>query len=303
MFSQSKLPAYDKMKLEAAKSEMLRISPTKPLGYLEKGIYQGEIISPRCIGYVPIELITAIIAKEDIFIISNKNDGQKEVKWENIKNPKIILLDKNDVSAGNKTLFFHASALKELLLLNQDIVLSMLNEEKIFFENINEEAVIAFVKLIGRHDFSCFQKSVGPNLKKALVDAAFADKDLFFNNSCWANIKLTNGLHESFLEKKLTIPFKSKNLEFFSTLDWEDIAREYQETKTIMGSRDSMRLITGHISLLSKNNIDYSQKQSALNSVCYYINNQPNRRLSIIIRSKNPSHELISSVHEFKLKK
>ena len=107
MFHKSELSSKNRAELKVAEDEILRVSSIKPLGYLEKGVYHGQLISPRCIRYVPKKLIDTLMAKKDIYILSPRDDGKKRIEWKSphADSPNIILLDalsdSDQAPAGN----------------------------------------------------------------------------------------------------------------------------------------------------------------------------------------------------------
>lgn len=304
MLRKTSLPTKQELdELKIAEEEMLRVSSAKPLGSLEKGEYEGRLIKPRCIRYVPEKLIDQLMTKKDIYILSPKYDGEEKIEWKGTyaNHPNILLLESKGALIENRTMIFHKEALKQLLELNKGIVVGMLNIEKIneysnkriplskekYFQRIDDSAVIAFVELVSRKEFS---ESIPRD--KALVNAAFADSDLFFKNECWRKIQLTKELNEYFIQKQ---PRFSQ----WDKVDWKAIAKEYKEARAFRRSPESKELVNNVISKLAKGD----KTLQNLDQINQYIKKYPERRLSQIILSKIQNHQETAKVHkEFKYK-
>jgi len=283
----------DQENLNMATKEMLSVSPKKPLGSLELGIVGEKIAIPQCIHDVPPSLIEDLMKDKDIYILSFRSNSEKEIASPTKdENKNIIVLDYAK-ELKNHVMVFHMKALKDLLKCNERMVLSLINreigtrnlskgnswEQKDSFKTIDDSVVIAFVELVCKKDFSTRVNSLNRAWQyKALVDAVFADSNLFFQNDNWRQIKLTKEVSQSFIQVRFP---------GWVNVNWAAIVKEYNEAKAWRRSGESKQLIIKIDSCLKKGHIDLH----TIDEINKYITENPDRRLSQIICSKIPGHE------------
>lgn len=295
-------------------SDVEDVSPKKPMGYLERGIRNGEFVRPAFIGDVPAGLLSKLVANKDVCIIAKAelvNGGAVLSPPEDIKkiiendkkdknNRKIFLVNKEDKSV-NLFHVFHLPSLKELLTKNEELALSWINskraltEKKENFTEINDEAVFTFVKLTG--------KANAEGEARALVNAAFADRS-FFTYPGHQNIKLTDTLQTVFginQKQKSNLQAKSflshsnekkenQSLTIYHSLtktDWENIKIQYTKHRLNIFTNPSQESnIIYQAIIKATKNPSVIELENLATQVAVYMEKHPNKKLAQIINNQ-----------------